>query len=338
MEFLQAYKNKTIVFSVLNWGLGHATRSIPIIYRLIKQQNNVIIISDGEALVLLKKTFPKLKYYQVRSYGIRYHTSSIWINIARYALNVLWAIFEEHKKLKKIVLQHTPDFLISDSRFGCYNKSVRSIIISHQVQIHSKYSFISFMATKINLYFLNRFYICWIMDDAKNSSAGKLSSSNGLRNHFYIGRHSRLVKMNLSIQYDLCIVLSGPEPMRTRLEKKLIFILKNLDKRICFVKGKDFTPKKKNLTNIEFHGLLNTEELNAKICQCKFVICRSGYSSIMDLLELNKKAILIPTPGQTEQIYLAKYHSQNHQFVRIEQKKVSQKSLEQKIAELELSL
>ena len=329
MDSLNFYYQKTIVYAVLNWGLGHATRSIPIIHKLLNKENNVIIVSDGQALQLLKNEFLGLKFYETKSYGVKYYTSNIWINMVIGSVPIAQAMIKEHLLLKKIEAHHNPDLIISDSRFGFLNKRIKSIIITHQVHIHSKNAIIGFIATKLNLLLLNRFDHTWIMDDEESSCAGKLSRFSGLRKYVYIGNHSRMNKKAVNEVYDLCIVLSGPENMRTKLEKKLLSIFSSTQQKVCLVRGKDDGAIEFATDQIEIFGLLNSSDLNDKICKSKLIICRSGYSSIMDLVKLDKKAILIATPGQTEQEYLADLHSLGNQFRSIQQSRLSKERIEE---------
>lgn len=334
MDFLKDHWNKTIVFAVMNWGLGHATRSIPIIHRLLLHNNRISILSDGEAMDLLKAEFPSLKYHEAPSYGVTYSTSSIWINMAKAVHKIIRAIAGEHAQLENIISSECPHLIISDSRFGCYSRLVKSIAIVHQVQIYSKNKVLALLATRLNLFLLNRFDSCWIMDDKNLPAAGNLSNSKGLNDCIYIGKQSRMKKKVETILYDICVVLSGPEPMRSKLEEKLASIFADSDRKICFVKGRKGSKSHSVSDRIDFFEILNSEELNTKICQSELVICRSGYSSIMDLLELSKKAILIPTPGQTEQEYLAEFHCKTEQFGMIAQKNLSPSSIEEKIDQL----
>jgi UDP-N-acetylglucosamine:LPS N-acetylglucosamine transferase len=50
-----------------------------------------------------------------------------------------------------------------------------------------------------------------------------------------------------------------------------------------------------------------SEELSSALRGAQTVVCRSGYSSLLDLAALGKSAILVPTPGQPEQMQLASY-------------------------------
>jgi uncharacterized protein (TIGR00661 family) len=310
MEF---YQNR-ILITPLNWGLGHATRCVPLIRKFLKQQNEIAIASDGEALTYLKNEFPGLSFFELPSYKISYPSQSALLNMSLMAPRILKAIHFERKKIQEIAKIWRPDLLISDSRFGCYLPKVKSVIIAHQIQIISKFLPAQKIARTINHYWINRFDECWIPDyNSTKSLAGELSNNKGLKKSRYIGPISRFQKVDLPKLWDVLVILSGPEPSRTRLETILINELNHFtQKKILFIRG---TNKMRKLPDhsqsIEFVDVMQSDLLNKTIAKSSFVICRSGYSSIMDLHKLKADALLIPTPGQTEQEYLANYLESN---------------------------
>ena len=165
---------------------------------------------------------------------------------------------------------------------------------------------------------INRFNSCWIPDAAGDINiAGKLSHPLSMPNHYaFIGPLSRLNEAKPLAGEHLLVLLSGPEPQRTILENKLIDQLSNTDEAVVFVRGlPSAAPLMKNRGKIQFENHLDANALSEMLSTAKAVICRSGYSSVMDLLKLKKRALLIPTPGQTEQVYLAKHLGALHWFV-----------------------
>lgn len=139
--------------------------------------------------------------------------------------------------------------------------------------------------------------------------SGKLGHpKNSTLNIKYIGTLSRFHKKNLPQIYDVLILLSGPEPQRTLLEEQLRGALLQYKGRVLFVRGmveKEVRSEQKN--SVTFVNYLTSDALESAINQSKVVLSRSGYTTIMDLAQLGKKAFFIPTPGQYEQEYLAKY-------------------------------
>ena len=338
MQFLEAYRDKSILYAVLNWGLGHASRSIPLIWELMASGNQVTIYSDGSALDLLRKELPTLDFVSGPAYDIRYTQSNIWLNILFNSHRINTAIKNEHEDLIRLMDKRSElDLIISDSRYGMYHPSVPSVVITHQVQIHSKIDWWGRLASSYHKNMLSKFNECWIIDNAYGLGAGKLSNSRGLKIPFkYIGLHSRMSHMELDVDYDICLVLSGPEPDRSKLELRLIEILEVLDYKVCLVRGSSITAaqSKVDRNKVDVFELLASHDLNKVICRSAMIICRSGYSSIMDLLQLKKKAILIPTRGQTEQEYLADYHGSSNQFITIKENRLTAKLLEDAIGQL----
>lgn len=304
--------NKTIFISPLDWGLGHATRCVPIIKELIVS-NKVIIGTTTLNRTFFDKKFPALQKINLPSYNISYSNNlPVWIKILIQWPKINAVINEEKKLLQQIITENKIDLVISDNRFGLYNKNVESIFITHQLNVKSPL-FLG-LANKKNKEYIHQFNKVWVPDHKNENErlSGQLSDSAGIKIPIdYIGPKSALaeIEINSSEQekYDLLILLSGVEPQRTILENKLLEKFKDSSKKIVLVRGSDseFNAINKNMSvfNFTFDG-----ELKKIILSADTVICRSGYSTLMDLYLLNKKKIiLVPTPGQTEQEYLAEY-------------------------------
>lgn len=312
---------KKILIAPLNWGLGHATRCIPIIDELLRQGAEVILASDGAALELLKKEYPNLPCHVLPAYDIRYPFESMVLSMAFQMPKILRGCLKEHFWLNNFLKKNKIDIVISDNRFGFYNKKVKSIFMTHQINIAAPFQF---MVNKINHYFIKKFDDCWIPDfeDVPNL-AGQLSHSEGINSLRikYLGSLSRMKKYAAEKKYKAIFVLSGPEPQRTIFEKEIMEQLQKQSNLLyaspqyLLVRGvtidDDFNIDCKN---IEMHNYLTTKDLNQKILESDVMVARSGYSTIMDLVNLGMKAILIPTPGQTEQEYLASKLMKNRIF------------------------
>ena len=290
----------------LNWGLGHATRCIPIINVLIQQQFEPILASDGAALQLLIKEFPMLKFYEFPGYNISYsHGNNLKLKLTQSIPAIIKAVKEERKRTAQIHEQENLSGIVSDNRFGVRHPKIPSVYITHQINVLSGNT--TFLTSKIHQYIISKFDECWIPDNEdENNLSGKLSEKNATIESKFIGPLSRLQKKEVEKQYDLLVLLSGPEPQRSILEKKLLEELNSYNKKVLFIRGV-FTdevitsPNK----NIILKNYLLTEELEIAINGSRIILARSGYSTIMDLAKLEKKAFFIPTPGQYEQIYLA---------------------------------
>ena len=309
-------KSQHVLIAPLNWGLGHATRCIPIIKSLLRNDFEVTIATDGRALKLLQQEFPNLKVITLPSYDIRYGSNNMILNIAFQIPKILNAIWKEKKMIKRIVEKVKPDIIISDNRYGCISKKTKNVFLTHQVNIIIPINILEKPVNFINQKLINKFDECWIPDfEGEKSLAGKLSTSDKIKKPIYLGILSRMQKIPSSKKYDIIAIISGPEPQRTRFENQILKELKRSEKRSLVVSGKPEQMDQNQITkNLEVVSFLNSNELNKAIAGSEIVVCRSGYSSIMDLIKLKKQAILVPTPGQTEQEYLASRLTQTKQF------------------------
>ncbi len=299
-------RKKRILVSPLDWGIGHATRCIPIIRELIKHNFEILLSSSGRSEVLLRKEFPDVQFISLKGYNIKYSKDGrmmIWRMFFQIP-KILLGIIQEHKNLKKIIKEYEIDAIISDNRYGMWNSSICSVFISHQIQIKSP--LFSNLINQINLFFLKKYTECWVPDCNKNKLSGELSisSESSIK---YIGPLSRLKYRETNKEYDICFLISGPEPQRTILEKIATDNLVKWGAKSCIILGKPEEEYVETIGNCKIYSYLNAKELNTILLKSKIVICRSGYSTIMDLDKLKLEAIFIPTPGQKEQEYLAEY-------------------------------
>lgn len=301
---------KQILIAPLNWGLGHATRCIPIINALLINGFKPIIASDGNALYLLQKEFPELGFVELPSYNIKYSKkgSRLKLKLLKEVPRILKAIKTEHKIIQDLVAKNKIDGIISDNRLGVYSKKVPSVYITHQLNVLSGNT--TFLSTKLHQKTIRKFDECWIPDyEGRNNLSGVLShSKNSSITVKYIGVLSRFNKIDLQQKYDLMVLLSGPEPQRTLLEEKLFLELSDYNGKVIFIKGIIETKQKVTTqNNLTIYNYMTSTELETAINESKLILSRSGYTTIMDLEKLNKKAFFIPTSGQFEQEYLAKY-------------------------------
>lgn len=300
---------KRILVAPLNWGIGHATRCIPIIQWLIDFNFEPIIASDGDALALLKKEFPKLIFETLPSYNIAYSKKGSLLKWKLFTQTpkILKTKKAEKKATKALVEKHNISGIISDNRFGVKHHSIPSVFITHQLQVLSGNT--SAISTKIHQNIMKQFDAIWI-PDVKNEPnlSGKLGhlNNNEALHPTYIGPLSRLHKTNVKQEYELMVLLSGPEPQRSILEDKLMTELAHFKGNILFIKGRVET-KQTITTHQQFtiYNFMTSKALEKAINSSKIILCRSGYTTIMDLAKLEKKAFFIPTPGQFEQNYLA---------------------------------
>jgi uncharacterized protein (TIGR00661 family) len=300
---------KKVLVTPLDWGLGHATRSIPVISEFQLKGYQVLIASSGDALVLLKTEFPTLDFFELPSYKATYsQTIPLIIKVFLQLPKFLWVISKEHVELEKIVKEHKIDLVVSDNRYGCWTKLVPTVFITHQINIQMPIA-LKWMHGIVN-YFnhrqIRKFNQCWVPDFSENRLTGRLTEPGKLPVKF-IGMLSRFSKTktdNLFV-YDYLAMVSGPEPQRTILEQKIRLCFSKLEGKKILVRGlPGMSEEIVKLSDWDEVCHLKTEKLQLVIEQSRVVISRSGYSSVMDLVALGKKAVCIPTPGQTEQEYL----------------------------------
>ncbi len=322
-----------MLIAPLDWGLGHATRCIPIIYALTELNFEVIVAADGPTKNLLQNEFKNVVFTQIKGYNIKYSTSKLLLPLKLLLQfpKLLRVVFKEHFWLDKTINEYKIDAVISDNRLGLYSSKVPCIYITHQLQIKTGNIFTEWLAQKIHYFFINKYDACWVPDNAsENNLAGELSHPKKLPKIpvRYLGPLSRFEKNNVEKEYDILILLSGPEPQRTIFENLLLQELKSFSGKVAMVKGlpknsveEEFVYDDENKIAVANH--LSGTSLSKAIQQSEIIICRSGYTSVMDLIKLQQKAIIVATPGQTEQEYLAEYLNEKKIFLSVKQSNFS---------------
>lgn len=319
-----------ILVAPLDWGLGHTTRCIPIISKLLQQNCEVIVAAESAGKILLQKEFPNLHFLELKGYRMRYSKNKFWLPVILLLQfpKLIYRIYAENSWLKKIVEELKIDAVISDNRLGLSHKKISCVYITHQLQIKTGNRFTERIAQKIHYHFINKYTTCWVPDMAgADNLAGSLSHPALLPKTpvVYLGPLSRFEKKDLGIKYGLCILLSGPEPQRTAFENIALSELKKFSGKTILIRGLPGKTLGIELNNpdIDIKNHLTATELNEVLLQSELIICRSGYTTIMDLVKLQKKALLVPTPGQTEQEYLGLYLQKRQLFPCLGQKHFS---------------
>ncbi len=327
LTFLDDYKNKRIIVAALNWGLGHAARCIPLI-RVLKKENEVILASDGLALELLKKEFPRAPFVELPSYNIHYRGKSFMRNMFFQAPKITGAVSQEMALADELVRKYNISMIVSDHRLGFRSDDCPSVILAHQIQIQSSFGPLGIVGSKLNKYFINQFDKCWIPDYENETMtlAGDLSRPRGLKRFSFIGPVSRFSYGQSDCDIDVLVLLSGPEPARTRLEEKVLKLLSHQDFKVVVVRGSQ-NKSATGSSEIEYIDLACTDVLENLLHRSTVVIARSGYSTIMDLVATRKTGILIPTPGQTEQEYLARHLSNHEGFHFLDEEELNSGSM-----------
>ncbi len=319
-----------VLIAPLDWGLGHATRCIPVISTLIQQNCTVIVAAEGPVKTLLQKEFPDVLFIELTGYSVKYSRNKFWmpVKLLLQLPKILYRIYAENRWLKKAVKGHNIHAVIADNRMGLFHKTIPCVYITHQLTIKTGNRFTENIAQKIHYHYINKFSACWVPD-----AEGSLNLAGALSHPAifpkvpvnYLGPLSRFKQKDVECKYDLCIILSGPEPQRTVFEKMILGELYAVTGNVFLVRGlpgKTEIPGSNN-SSIEIKNHLAADDLNSLILQSKMMQSRCGYSTVMDLVTLQKKAILVPTPGQTEQEYLGSYLQAQKIFYTVDQNKFS---------------
>ncbi|HLX67819.1 MAG TPA: glycosyltransferase [Puia sp.] len=303
-----------VLVAPLDWGLGHATRCIPIIKELINQGCTVIIAAGGAQKALLQKEFPDLSFVGLPGFRLKYGKNRAFtlLKIIFALPKILIGIKQENAWLQQFTAREGLDAVISDNRYGLHGAGVFAVFITHQLAIRSSLgAAVDWLLRRANYAYIRQFSVCWVPDvEGVENLAGVLSHPSRLPAIpvRYIGWLSRLEVVEVEETVDLLILLSGPEPQRSILEQLLIRQLDENLGRIVLVRG---LPKGgaavKAPNGVVVFDHLGTRELERVICQSRLVLARSGYSTVMDLVRLRRRTVYIPTPGQPDQEYLGRY-------------------------------
>ena len=323
-EYSFFLRKPKILFAPLDWGLGHATRSIPIIQQLLDRGCAVYLAGDGAVAKVLQEAFPQLPLLPLPGYQVRYASEGKYFGwmLLRQLPRLIGVMQAEQRWLQEQVKIHGFDAVISDNRPGLYHPTIPTVYITHQLTVLAGSRWNTYWATRWHRRIIRRFGACWVPDQSDAPGlAGTLSHPDDLPADMrpqYLGVLSRL-EPNPTIPRDpnhLLILLSGPEPQRSLLEAKMVQQLKGWPGTAWLVRGlpdaseKEYTLSLPVSDRVQVKQHLHPRDLALAMQQAGWVWCRSGYTTIMDLIRLNTPAVLVPTPGQSEQLYLAKHLSE----------------------------
>lgn len=289
-----------ILISALDWGMGHTTRCISIMRQLITQKNEIYFAGNSDQLAFIRREFEdQVKLVHLDGYGVTLDSqkSAYWQLLNQFS-KIKKAIDAENKFVKKIVEENKIEVVISDNRYGFFSAKAKNIFISHQLNLQLPFlkRFVNSQLKK----WIEKFDCVWIPDDEKKSLCGDLVLVDFAAPKIFIGLLGRFRKQEIPIRFDFLGIVSGPEPERTRFSKLLADYLCKQNKRVALVGAKEI------YNDICCFDNPSTQDLQGLINESACVISRAGYTTIMELILLEKNAILIPTPGQFEQEYLAK--------------------------------
>ncbi len=320
--------------SPLNWGLGHATRDIPIIRELLNHGHDVTIATSGNALASLQKEFPECDFMLYKDYPAPYSSTRFFLPKFAASIPILIkAMLDERKKLTKITSENKYDVIISDNRMGVFSDKVPSYFITHQLRFSMPDYLLPFEigTLYINAFFHAKYTGIIVPDVRPNGDGSNLSGKLCLSNikitndkTYYAGILTSTRKKNTEEDLDFLIIVSGPEPQRIKLEEIILKHVQKLPGEKVILLG---SPQKERHERLDehtiVHSYVSTEEKIELMNKARFVISRSGYTTMMELAELNKKhGLFTPTPGQTEQEYLSRYYAKHGWFLSRSQYKL----------------
>ena len=314
-----------ILIAPLNWGLGHATRCVPLIRQYLERGDEVVLGGDGESLLLLQRHFPQLRVIQLPSLELRYAANDQQRGFYLRAIPALlrFTIADHYYLRQQLAIEHF-DVIISDNRFGLFTRQTRCVYITHQlyVRLPRRLRIFQPLARALHACVFKRYHEVWVPDfaNSENSLAGELCHGGCFDTYVkYIGPLSRFTssegtpkELRRNSEYSVVAILSGLEPQRSIFEQAILERYTNTPDKVLIVRGKVAEAQTKiSRNNITMVASLSDQALLEAMEQATTIIARSGYSTIMDLavLGLLHKAELHPTPGQSEQEYLASLHS-----------------------------
>lgn len=315
---------KNILICPLNWGLGHATRCVPIIKALSEEGHKVIIAADQGPLAFLQKEFPDHEFIKFPGFSPKYsrRNTQVFKLLAAFP-GALRDFRRDHKTVESIVKNYNIDMVISDNRFGCWSKHTRSVFITHQlhIQVPKLWKWATPIINLFNKSYIKKYDEVWVPDvEMEPSLAGKLShpALKGIPTK-YIGHLSRFSSDNQDVKEKankFLVILSGPEPQRTILEDMVLKQARDTKDNILILRAKpDVYDLPRDIPeNVSMFNHVDDEMFVKLVNSAEIIICRGGYSSLMDLAALHRTAFLVPTPGQTEQEYLAEHLSEREGF------------------------
>lgn len=311
--------NKTLLFSPLNWGWGHCTRSIALLNKLQSQGNQVWIATNPKFQSVYEEYLNGVQFLSIEDYPFQFGNKGNFLWDLLLGVNGLKKIYKkEFRQVEEWVETLGVDLVLSDHRLGFRSRKVKSVLVSHQLNL--SHPFFAFALNNIHRSLLKRFDEIWVPDDSERSLSGTLSKSNLSIPIKYIGCLSRFQLLNEEeketkmVDGSDLLVVSGPEPHAYNLYDLVTRQYLDSQKELKIVYVNLAATARKTACNLKHLELSSWKDLDVEISNARKVISRSGYSTIMDLTVLKKPSVLIPTPGQGEQIYLATRHKKSPHF------------------------
>ena len=322
-----------ILVAPLDWGMGHATRCAPLIDGWLAEGHEVILASNGRSACWLKQRYPQIEVLtDIPDYAVTYPADgNMTFHFAKHLLRLLRVVHEEHDWLRRIVNTRSITCIYSDNRYGLHHKDVPSALITHQLYVRVPW-WARFPINRMMHSYFNRFHAIWVPDNREAPLLSGVLSHGGRwdKKARYIGPLSRFSQFSEKVsesQFEIVALISGPEPTRTSFEQQLRQIILATNLKSLIVQGRPEETYHESEGNLSVVNHLPDSVLAAALRGASLIICRSGYSTLMDLAALGVRALLVPTPGQTEQEYLANYHTEQGTHDAVAQSHLKQEVL-----------
>ena len=291
--------NSTILFSPLNWGMGHVSRSISLLDELIENGNRIIVACDEDQRKIYKCYFDNVRYANHEGYPFEFGGKGnfAW-DLSKRMSSLNQRMRQERGEVEKMVDKYKVDVVLSDHRYGFFSMKVPSIFITHQVNLPTRWY--EWSVASVHRSLMGLFSTIWVMDESSNRLAGKLSKSSRDKRIEFIGPYTRFSRYEIPKERNgkTVLILSGPDIYAKQL-------LDAFENQADLIIGRESVIK----STEKFVTPKDWLEQDQIILNASKIISRSGYSTIMDLDYLGAESVLIPTIGQREQVYLAKFHA-----------------------------
>lgn len=295
---IEAVKDKTVVVAPLDWGMGHVTRCVPLIRQFLEQKCRVIFAGTAFQSSFIQKDFPGLICENIEGYNVSLDPSkSTYFQMLQQGLKLRKVIRREQAVAREIQKKYQAEVILSDNRYGFRSDKACNIFLTHQLS--PPVPFMRAQLTNRLKKYVDQFDCCWIPDSIEHPIVSELNDVKLKIPITKIGWLCRFRKMNSpNYKYEVLFISSGPLPQRHEFERQILYQLN--DANAAFVCPDDEVIKTAHINP-------STEDLNQLINDSKWVVSRSGYTTVMEMISLQKKAYLMPTPGQYEQEWLAQH-------------------------------
>jgi UDP-N-acetylglucosamine:LPS N-acetylglucosamine transferase len=319
--------DKRILFAVINWGLGHAVEAVPMI-RLLQEHNEVILAATGRTAAFLTSEFPDLPFYDVPDHAINYARRRRLLvpKLIGQIPKLLFGLWREHRQVEQLVETLNIDIVISENRYGAYSRNVPSYFLTHQLRykLPGILTLFEFISVWFNRWYFRKYTKILVPDEKGiENISGDLTHFGRISQHpklHYIGVWTSIEKKRVAEDIDILAIISGPEPQRQIFADKIIEQLKTVPgKRIVLLGIPEAERKEYIEDGIKIYTFKSRSEVGELLNRAKLVICRSGYGSPAELVALRKPTVMVPTPGQSEQEYLACHFMERHYFYSVSQ-------------------